>query len=222
VISVIIPTFNEEQGIKKVLQCLTQEAVFHEILVVDGGSLDKTRELASPLAKVVLSKKGRGIQLNEGVEHAKGEILFFLHGDCLIEPGTLAEIEKAMRKFSGGCLTQSILDSNPLFRFIEWTGNVRARLCKVFYGDQGIFVRKDVFLKLGGYPSLPLFEDIEFTRRLRKKHPTIVLSKRIYTSNRRWNRQGILKTTLMNRLLLTLFYFGLPVDLLSKWYRDVR
>ena len=221
-ISVIIPTFNEEKSIKQVLQRLSQETTSHEIIIVDGGSSDKTVELASSSAKIILSEKGRGIQLNEGAKRAKGEILFFLHGDCLIEPGTLLEVERATEKFSGGCLTQAILDSSLFFRFIEWTGNIRARVYKIFYGDQGIFVRKDVFLKLRGFKSLALFEDIEFSRRLRRKDRSVVLSKHIYTSSRRWRRQGILKTTLKNRLLLTLFYLRFPVSLLSKWYRDVR
>jgi rSAM/selenodomain-associated transferase 2 len=202
---------------------LNQEPTPHEIFVVDGGSSDRTVDFARSLAKVIFSQRGRGLQLNEGVKFSQGEVLFFLHGDCLIEPGTLYEVEDAIRKgFIGGCLTQTILDSNPIFRLIEWTGNVRARARKIFYGDQSIFVRKDVFLKLGAFRPLPLFEDVEFSRRLRREGRTVVLSKRIYTSSRRWNRQGILKTTLINRMLLMLFYLKFPTSLLSKWYRNVR
>ena len=222
-ISVIIPTLNEEKHIIQVLQRLNQESTPHEIIVVDGGSSDRTVDFACSLAKVIPSRPGRGLQLNEGVKFAQGEVLFFLHGDCLIEPGTLDEIEDVIRKgFIGGCLTQTILDSNPVFRLIESTGNVRARARKIFYGDQSIFVRKDVFLKLGAFRPLLLFEDVEFSRRLRREGRTIVLSKRVYTSSRRWNRQGILKTTLINRMLLMLFYFRFPTSLLSKWYRNVR
>jgi rSAM/selenodomain-associated transferase 2 len=221
-ISVIIPTFNEEQSITQVLQCLNQETTDHETLVIDGGSLDRTIERASSLAKVVPSEKGRGLQLNEGAKHAKGEILFFLHGDCLIEPGALSKIERAAEEFLGGCLTQEILDSKHLFRFIEWSGNVRARLCRVFYGDQGIFVRKDTFFKLGGFKPFPLFEDIEFSKRLRKEGRTVVLPEHIYTSSRRWSRQGVLKTTLINRVLLALFYLGFPAAALSRKYHDIR
>lgn len=222
-ISVIIPTFNEERNIVRTLQKLSQEVLPHEVIVVDGGSQDRTVEFARPHAEVVFSRKGRGIQMNEGAKGARGDILFFLHGDCEIEEGALKVIEDAVRNgYVGGCLTHKIQDPRFIFRLIESSGNIRALWRKIFYGDQGIFIRADVFRELSGFKPFPIFEDVEFSRRLRRKGRTVILRHKLYTSNRRWVRQGVLKTMMINGLLLFLYHVGCPTDLLAKWYRDLR
>ncbi len=222
-ISIIIPTFQEQNFIEPLLRQLLLDPFPHEVIVVDAGSEDKTIEIAQPLSKVIHADKGRGLQMNKGAKEAKGDILFFLHADCLIESGTLKHIEEMINHgFMGGCLKQKIKARHPSYRFLEWSGNLRARLRRVFYGDQGIFVRKDVFAILGGFKPWPLFEDIEFSKRLKLKGPTIVLSKRIFVSNRRWAKQGILKTTWMNRRLLALYRQGVSPYVLAERYCDVR
>lgn len=222
-ISIIIPAYNEESNIKYILETLCQDKDAHEVIVVDGGSSDKTVEIAKAWAKVIPSCKGRGIQLNRGAREAQGNILFFLHGDCHLETGALAVIKKAVHNgYIGGCLSQRIKSPNPIYRIIEWTGNKRAALRNIFYGDQGIFVQKKTFEKLGGFKEIPLFEDIEFSERLRLNGKTIVLSKKIYTSSRRWKHLGILKTTFVNRSLLNLYRQGVSPIKLARLYRNIR
>lgn len=222
-ISVIIPTLQEEDHLISLLENIQKKNYNCEIIVADGGSTDRTRDIASSRARLVVSQKGRGRQLNAGALQAKGEILFFLHSDCRVGPGVFAEIEKAVRDgWIGGCLTQKISDPRWIFRAIEFSGNLRAGLQKIFFGDQGIFVRKDVFESMKGFKAIPLFEDVEFSKRLKQRGKTGLLSKTIFTSNRRWVRQGILKTTLINRVLITLYHLGVSAQLLAKWYPDVR
>lgn len=222
-VSVVIPTYQEEKTISQVLTLLSQESFPHEVIVVDGGSTDHTVQFAYPLAKVVVSKRGRGIQMNEGARHAKGDIIFFLHGDCFIEEGTLEAVQEAILKgYLGGCLTHKILDSRFIFRMIESSGNIRASWARIFYGDQGIFVRADIFREIHGYKPMPLFEDIEFSKRLRGEGRTVVLNRKIYTSNRRWVRQGILRTMILNFFLILLYFLGCSSTLLAKGYRDLR
>lgn len=205
------------------LRAFRRHSPHTEIIVADGGSSDGTRLIASAYTRVVESRKGRGCQMNEGARHAHGEILFFLHADCLISAAALDEIQWAVaRGFIGGCLTQSILDSGRIFRWIEWSGNVRARLRHIYYGDQGIFVRRDVFDRLGGYKPMSLFEDVELTSRMRRAGPTAILPCRIYSSNRRWKHEGLLSATLRQRCLVGLYRAGLSAAFLSRWYRDIR
>lgn len=222
-ISIIIPTFQEEKYLPSLLDKIQKDNHSCEIIVADGGSTDRTRETACSRAHMVFSEKGRGRQLNAGAMQAQGEILFFIHSDCFVEQGALIEIEKAIDcGWVGGCLTQRIVDQRWIFRAIEFSGNLRACFRRIFFGDQGIFVRKDVFKEMKGFKAIPLFEDVEFSRRLRKRGKTGILSKRIYTSNRRWVEQGILKTTFVNRMLITLYHLGISTQLLAKWYPDVR
>ena len=228
-ISVIIPALNEEKSLPFLIQSLQDEASLCEIIVVDGGSQDGTRAVLTRIPHqlpAILFKeapKGRGRQMNAGAQISKGDILFFLHADCRIERGSLDEIEKVIQEGAlGGCLTQSIKDPRVVFRWIEKSGERRAQRKKIFYGDQGIFVRKDIFNQLSGFREWDLFEDIDFSERLSKMGRTVVLSKKIYTDPRRWIGLGVVRTTWTNQVLLLLFRLGFHPNQLAKWYRHIR
>ncbi|MDP3981042.1 MAG: TIGR04283 family arsenosugar biosynthesis glycosyltransferase [Chlamydiota bacterium] len=218
-----MPTYNEESVLVKTLCQIALEREAHEIIIVDGGSLDQTIHRAHIYGKVYTSSKGRSKQMNEGARFARGDILLFLHADTIFEDGSLTQIRHAVQDgFIGGCFCQKIDETSFIFRCIESSGNIRARLRNVFYGDQGIFVRKDIFDQLHGYRDIELFEDVDFSIRLRKMGPLKVLSKRLWVSGRRWRRYGIVKATLINRFLLLLFRIRIPVRYLIRMYPDVR
>lgn len=222
-ISIIIPVYNEERIIRKVLGGL-QYGDSIEVIVVDGGSRDRTVEFAAQYpVKVIQSIKNRAVQMNKGAEASSGDMLLFLHADCLLEEGSLKAIQDSLRDgYDGGCLCQRINSTNFIFRCIEASGSLRAKCLKVFYGDQAIFVRKDIFLKVGGFDNIPLFEDILFSKKIKKEGKTMVLNKKVFVSPRRWEENGIVKATFINWLLTFGFLLNVPYDRLKKLYHDIR
>jgi rSAM/selenodomain-associated transferase 2 len=224
VISVIVPVYNEEKSLSENsphFEKLSQKA---ELIFVDGGSVDKSYQIASGFGKVLSSEKGRASQMNFGARHATRDILLFLHVDAVVSefiPGII-ESEFKNKSLIGGCLTQRLDNNRFIFRLIEGFGNVRARLTKVFYGDQGIFVRKDVFLKMGGFPEAPIMEDIIFTRKLRRFGKVAVLPGKILSSSRRWEKAGIIKTVFLYSFLNILFWLGVPLVRIRRFYGDLR
>lgn len=137
---------------------------------------------------------------------------------------TLANIEERMRDKDviGGCLTQYIDKEALIYRFIEDQGNLRARMTKVFYGDQGIFVRKEMFFRIGGFPPVPIMEDVLFTKKLRAQGKTVVLTDKIIVSSRRWAKRGIIRTTLLYNVIGTMFFLGFPLEKVKALYDDLR
>ena len=221
--SIVIAAYNEEAVIRQTLSTLPYGSNM-EVIVVDGASTDKTVELAKQFpVKVIECSKNRALQMNKGAGIASGDILLFLHADCILEEGALEKIKDCLAKgYIGGCLSQKISSDKIIYRFIEASGNIRARLSKIFYGDQAIFVRRDVFFKLGGFDNLPLFEDILFSKKLMREGETAILAKRVFASPRRWQKNGIVKTTVIFWLLTLGFYLGLPYNRLEGLYRDIR
>lgn len=222
-ISVIVPVYNEEKIIKQFLGSFSYNHSF-EMIVVDGNSCDRTKELAQGFAvKVVECIKNRALQMNRGAQTAQGDVFLFLHCDCLPEEGSLEVIEDYLRDgYSGGCFSQRIRSPGLIYRFIEGSGNLRARLSKIFYGDQAIFVRKDIFLKAGGFDNVPLFEDILFSKKIAREGKTCVLSKKVFVSPRRWMKKGIIKATIIFSVLTLGFYLGIPYNRLKRLYPDIR
>lgn len=223
-ISIIIPVYNEEVMLRKNAACYSLLSQSTELIFVDGGSEDKTAELAKASGRLVKARKNRAAQMNAGARTAKGEILLFLHADAVIQQMYLEKIEEAVEKqeYAGGCLTQVIDEQRILFKWISFTGNIRAKMSKIFYGDQGIFVRKGIFEKLGGFPEVKICEDILFTKKLKKEGKVDILPVPVYCSARRWKKQGIVKTSLLNFQITTALALGRHPDRLSIVYKDVR
>lgn len=222
-LSIIIPVYNEEGTISTLLEHLSGSRNA-EIIVVDGSSPDRTWKIVQEYGvKGIRTIKNRAWQLNEGARIAEGEALVFLHADCLPEKGSLEKIRDCLRKgFVGGCLSQRIDSSRSIYRFIEESGNVRARLLGVFYGDQAIFVRRDVFFALGGFDRVELFDDVMFSRKLKRAGRTCVLKEKVHVAARRWEKQGIIKTVLINWLLTATFWLGISPRRLKSIYQDIR
>ena len=223
-ISVIIPVYNEEE-------CLLKNDVYYqvisqagELIFVDGGSTDRTVSLAKKLGRVIIAPKNRGAQMNKGAKEAKHKIILFLHADAFIHLENLQKIVEAIegKKYIGGCFKQVLDDPAMLYRWIEWTRNIRAKVSKVFYGDQAIFVRKDVFQQLGGFPEVKIGEDVLFTKKLRKKGRVGILPFAVNCSARRWKKQGVWQTFLLNLRINTALTWNQDLDQLANAYQDVR
>lgn len=222
-ISVIMPVYNEEAAIGEALSSLLGNNNI-EVIVADGASSDRTVERAMRYpVRVISSEKGRARQMNAGAKAAQGQYLIFLHADCFFENGALEAVKDALNNgYIGGCFYYKIHSPRIIYRLIEASGNIRARLSKIFYGDQAIFVRRDAFFKIGGFDDVDLFEDILFSRKMKKAGRTEILPQAVYASARRWERQGVIKATLIYWLLGLGLSFGIPNDILKKVYLDVR
>jgi len=222
-ISVIIPAYNEEGVIGRTLESLCAMGA-GEIIVVDGDSSDRTIQIARSFpVRVIAAPRGRAVQMNRGAEASRGETLLFLHADCRFGPEAIGHIQSAIAQgFAGGCFSQRIDSPRIVYRFIETSGNLRARLSGVFYGDQGIFARRDVFFEIGGFDEVELFEDVLFSKKLSAAGSVIMLRERIIASPRRWERTGVVKTTLLYWRVTAGFILGVNTRRLKRLYRNVR
>lgn len=225
-LSVIIPVLNEERNIETLIDYIYQEEVRAEIIVSDGKSTDNTVEIAKSKGAVVISgKSGRGAQLNRGAEAASASILLFLHADSRLEKGALSKMLEQMNQYKdlvGGCFKLKISSQNLLLKFISWSSNLRAKYLNLIFGDQGIFVRRDVFDELGGFPDIELMEDWEFSKKMAKKGKLLYVDKKIYTSARRWENHGVLKTIILMHKIKILYKLGISPSKLKEIYRDAR
>lgn len=220
-ISVIIPTLNEAPSLPATLESLGHHENT-EVIVVDGGSDDRSREIARHFGAVVLeSPRGRALQMNHGAGAASGAVFLFLHADTLL-PVTWAETIRAALVDSavcGGAFSFMVEGSSFGLKLIERLTNFRARWFSLPYGDQGIFVRSCVFEEMGRFPSLPIMEDFEFMRRLRKRGAIRILPERAVTSGRRWERLGVWRTTAINQAVILGYYMGIAPEKLARFYR---
>jgi len=222
-ISVIIPTLNEAANIEAALQS-TRHAGDVQTIVVDGGSSDETLA-KSAAADIVLSvEPGRGGQQNAGAAVATGDILMFLHADCRLRPGCLDAARAACRDVDcvGGCFHQQIDAPGRRYRALEWGNAARVRCLRLAYGDQGIFVKAEVFRRLGGFPPLKLMEDLFLMKRLRREGRFVLVDSRIHVSPRRWEQSGIVRQTLTNWMLVSLAQLGVSPQRLVAYYDNHR
>jgi rSAM/selenodomain-associated transferase 2 len=217
-ISVVIPALDEQEAIASALQSVATEA--DELIVVDGGSHDETavRALAAG-ARVLHRSGGRGPQLDCGAREARGDWLLFLHADTRLEPGWAAELRQVPQRFAGGAFRFAVDSSRRAFRVIEAGVRLRCAILQLPFGDQALFARREAYAACGGFPPLPLMEDVEFVRRLRRIGPLAFLRGHAATSARRWERRGLVRTSLGNLRLLSLYFAGRPPERLAAEYR---
>ena len=225
-ISVIIPTLNEAPTIERTLNRLHHPA-FSEILIVDGGSQDETLARAagaSPKARLLSSPKGRARQMNRGAAASTGEILLFLHADTLLPPTAGDDITAALQDphVIGGRFDIRLDRDTGWLWGVSRLMNLRSRITSIATGDQALFVRKPVFLAVGGFPDIPIMEDIAFTKQLKQKGQIAALHSCVITSARRWARHGPIRTILLMWALRLLFFLGVPPARLKQWYPETR
>lgn len=222
-ISIIIPVLNEAKILENTLSQLQSELGNHELIIVDGGSTDGSVQIAEKYGKIVISARGRAKQLNVGAAAASGDILVFLHADIWLESGALAAVETAISSgYVGGGFCQKIDGKNILYRAIEVGGNIRGKYLKVFYGDSGIFVKRTDFEKIGGFPEVPILEEMEFSKKLCELGQTTLVTPHIHISARRWKTKGIVRTTINNWLITLLYFLKFSPEQLAKLYRHIR
>ncbi len=223
-VSVVIPTLNEADTIERTLACVRQAGKC-EIIIVDGGSDDETLEIVRKSADRVLSaQRGRACQMNAGAQVATGETLLFLHADTLPPAGFSHLIEQALTDLDvvGGRFDVDLDAPGWPFRMIGALMNIRSRLTHIATGDQGIFVRRETFESIGGYPELDIMEDLELSRRLKRAGKVACLRNRVRTSARRWQKHGITKTILIMWGLRLCHFFGIRPASLKAFYADTR
>jgi rSAM/selenodomain-associated transferase 2 len=220
VISIIVPVLDEAGGIEACLAPLQAlRARGAEVIVVDGGSRDATRALAAPLADCVLeSVRGRAHQMNEGAARARGDVLLFLHADTLLPEGADNAIARAMEYAPWGRFDVAITGADPLLAIVAAAMNLRSRLSGIATGDQAIFVRRDEFRAAGGFPEIPLMEDVALSKRLKRIARPACLRERAVTSGRRWERRGTLRTILLMWRLRTAYALGADPRRLARRY----
>ena len=218
-LSVIIPVINEEARIEKVIKRVSN--VDTEIIVVDGGSSDQTVKLAKELGvRVINSPKGRSLQMNAGASAASGNNLLFLHADTIVPENYVDLIFKTLmdkRPLAGAFGFKTDLN-NTLMRFIEYAANLRSHFFKLPYGDQGIFISRENFERAGGYPKVPVAEDIFLVRNIKKFAGIKTLPECAVTSARRWKKHGFLKTTFVNVVIFCGCYLGIKPEKLHAVY----
>ncbi len=233
-ISVIIPTLNEATRIAQTIRH-TASLGFDEIIVVDGGSSDQTREIVESLSRdtqhpalsaipLLTALPGRTAQLNAGAQADHSDVLLFLHADTNLPDGASQLIASALSDSAvvGGRFDVQFDSPSVWGRMISTFMNLRSRLTRIATGDQAIFVRRYVFEQLGGFCEIPIMEDIEFSIRLKRAGPTIALYERVTTSFRRWEQRGPLCTILLMWTLRFLYWIGVNPHRLAHFYTMVR
>jgi rSAM/selenodomain-associated transferase 2 len=221
-LSVIVPTLNEAQRIVAhlwALQPLRRRGC--EVIVVDGASSDDTPGSAAPLAdRVIAARRGRAAQMNAGARYAQGEVLLFLHADTRLPESADSTLAKALanERRVWGRFDVAIEGAHPLLRVVAWFMNRRSRLTGIATGDHAMFVRRQAFATVGGFPELPLMEDIALSRSLKCMGRPLCLSERVTTSGRRWEQRGVLRTIVLMWRLRAWYWLGADPGRLAQAY----
>jgi len=224
-ISVIIPVYFEKENLPKTLQNLKANAkeLNYEIIISDTPDVTTIDDIDTTSCFTCKAlKAGRAYQLNEGAKMARGEILFFLHADTFLPKNWDEKIYNlyTQNKNLVGAFSLGINTDKLFIKFIEFLANVRVYFTNTPYGDQGQFFSSTLFHQIAGYNELPLMEDIAIIKKIHQKNIKVkILKSKIYTSDRRWKTEGILYTSLRNRVLSTLYYFGISAEKLKRYYK---
>ncbi len=220
-ISIIIPVLNEAAALPKTLTSI-QKGSNIEIIVVDGGSEDETVAIAQSYGiKVLSSPPGRAKQMNNGAAVATGDILLFLHADTRLPKNFDTSVRQSLQiqNTIAGAFELKIDIDMPSLRLIEKMVNWRSRYLQMPYGDQAIFLKASIFHEIGCFPEMPIMEDFELVRRLQPLGKIEIIPAPVVTSGRRWQKLGVLKTTLINQLIILGYFLGVPTAKLACWYR---
>lgn len=223
-ISIIIPIYNEEKNIIKLQDNLAKLKGNFEVIFCDGGSSDKTKDLIKTTFTLINCPKGRANQMNYGSEVSNGDVLFFLHCDSVIEEDVIIKIQNEIdRGCKLGCLKLKFDNEIIWMKVCGYMSNLRVKLRKIAFGDQGIFITKELFQEIGGMPNLPIMEDLEFSLMLkRKKYYFKQIDSQITTSSRRFLDKGIFKAMTQMQKLQLQYLCGRDINEINKEYRDIR
>lgn len=230
-IAAIIPVLNEEDALPSFLKELLS-LDFEEIILVDGNSQDQSvavaqtclKTLSHPNFRIISGPKGRAVQMNTGATQATADILLFVHADTQLPPDAKTVIEQALAssRVAGGRFDVRFPKDSGYAWMVSRMMNHRSRLSGMCTGDQAIFVRRSVFESMGGFADIPLMEDLEFSRRLKRKGTVVALKDTVTTSFRRWEQQGPLQTILRMWTLRFLYWLGWDPQRLYQYYHHVR
>ena len=230
-IAVIIPTFQEEHTLPLTLNSLVDLKI-DEIIVVDGGSQDQTKVIADGYGnqmngfqvRVIVAPRGRALQMNAGAAASRADILLFLHADTRLPENVWNTIEEVMEHSTnvGGRFDVQFEVDRGYAWLISRMMNLRSRWTGIATGDQAIFVRRDIFSRLGGFSNIPIMEDIDFSRRLKQAGTIVALRSKVTTSFRRWEQRGPIRTILCMWILRFLFGIGVSPRILQQFYGTVR
>ena len=226
-ITVVIPSFNDGPRLQRLLPELPAGDERTEVIVVDGGSTDSTRDHVSAHSHVawISAKKGRAEQMNAGARSASGDILLFIHSDSRMPEGWVDAVEAAVRNpaFSFGAFRFALDDDGLQARVVERGVRFRSKYLGLPYGDQGLFIRANDFEKSGGFPVVPIMEDVLLVRALKRSGRVSILELPLHTSPRRWRRNGYIRQTWMNLSTYFLYRLGIPLENLARRYaKDSR
>lgn len=223
-IAVIVPVLNEQGALPALIKRI-DAMPYDDVVIVDGGSTDGSCLILDASAlRWITAPSGRAAQMNAGAILCRSDILLFIHSDTEIDACCFAAIKAAMQDSAtvAGRFDVTLSGRHPAFRIIERLINLRSRLSGISTGDQCLFVRRSVFERMGGFALQPLMEDIEFSKRLKRRGRIACLHQRVTTSSRRWQQHGIIKTVLLMWRLRLLYWLGVPAERLAAAYRQVR
>ncbi len=223
--SIIIPVYKEKKIINNTIQNLKSLRNFKksEIIIVDGDQDKSTlKNIIDNNVIKISSVKGRAVQMNTGADIAKGEILIFLHADTILPNNALDKIEELInyKKYKAGAFDLSIDSKKFIYKLISFISSIRSRITRIPYGDQAYFIRKDYFFYLGKFMNVPIMEDVDLMNRIKKGRGKIfIINEKVKTSVRRWEKEGVIRCTLRNWLLIIFYYMGFKPEKLVKFYR---
>jgi rSAM/selenodomain-associated transferase 2 len=221
-LSIVIPVLDEAANLAALLPEVRAQEPDAEVIVVDGGSRDGSPDVAARHAgvRLITARRGRATQQNAGARAAHGDVLLFLHADTRLPTGAGAAIRAALAdpRVVAGRFDVRFDTARPILRVVAFFMNHRSRLSGISTGDQAIFVRRQVFTAVGGFPDIPLMEDVELTRRLKRRGRQAALALRVTTSARKWQREGAMRTIVLMWTLRLLYACGVDPARLHRWY----